>query len=142
MARLISKSVFLEILPLKPQFEEEEKGWIQTHFLLELKVPGQRLIIQPSENLFILYDNFTFFLKGVRQFIQKLQHIPEDTDPITDSIKPFEFVPLELDFKFALLDGEVSSEEEGEITVQIMANLEMINSSLSSEYIGSERPST
>ena len=128
--------MLLKILPLKVEYEKGNK-WVQTDFSLSLKILKTELIIHPIKKRRILYSNLVQLLEGVRQFIERQRSYPEDIDVIGNNVKPFEFVPLELDFEFSCLGGDISSNaEEGEVTLQIMANLGLINQSLSSEYVG------
>ena len=135
MATLSSSRISWTILPLNPKFEGKWK-WIETQSSLTIKVGEQELKIKPPNNLSLLYADFVRFNEGIRKFIRLLSNTPEGSPPIGTSIAPFEFVPLELDFEFSCLNGEVSADGQGEITLRIMFNLENVSRALNSEYAG------
>lgn len=135
MAILASQSMVLKIQPV--QFELDKKAkWVKTHFSFRITALGQDLIFEPSEDITVLYEDLVTLYKGVGQFIRMLQSLPGDSDPLDDSIQPYEFVPLELDFEISCLNGEVSDTGEGEVTMRVMVNLGIVDQTISSEYIG------
>jgi hypothetical protein len=135
MATLSTLSMSWTILPLTPRFEGKWQ-WIETESSLTIKVGEQELEIKPPNNLTILYADFMRFDEGIRKFVQMLSNIPENSPIVGTSIVPFDFVPLELDFEFSCLNGEVSSDGQGEVTLRIMFNLENVSRALNSEYVG------
>ncbi len=135
MAILASRSMVLEILPLQPEFDKGDE-WIQTHFSFQVRASGQELTVKPSEGITILYEDLVALHDGIGQFVQRLQSLPEDSDPVVELIEPYEFVPLELDFEVSCLNGEISDKGEGEITMRIMVNLGIVNQAFYSEYVG------
>lgn len=128
----ISNRMTCEISPLK--FSKDSK-WLETHLLLKTALIGQTIAYTPLRPVTLMYNDFVFFINGVRDFLKRLKERPEDSDPL-QPFCPFVFTPLELDFEFSCLEGEYDEDGNGEVAIRFMVNLKQINDGLTSEYIG------
>lgn len=114
----ISNRAMCKILPLKPQFNRDSK-WIETDLSLQTEISGQKLTLTPWRTPTIMSSDFTLFIEGVRDFVDRLKARPVDSDPL-QSFSPFTFTPLELDFEFSCLDGEYDEDGDGEVAIRFM----------------------
>jgi hypothetical protein len=135
MANLISVNSSFLLSPQNLLYDNDKYQWIRTECTLTLSIKEQTLLLQSKPYSCIQKSNFLLLIAGVRNFVEQLRA----RGAIIDSrraIAEFLFVPLELDFEFACLNGDISEDGEGEVTLRIMLNLGTIDESLSSEYVG------
>lgn len=114
--------------------EQKYSEWIQTNLVLMLTFGSQTTLLKNKRRISIQRVDFQRFISGIREFVSRVNN----RENAFEYLEPFDFVPLELYFSFSCLEGEVDNNLEGEITVRIMVNLDVIETQLVSTYIGSE----
>lgn len=118
---------------LIPQHVTEE--WIQTYLALEIVVRGEKLLLNNKHKISLQSADYSRLISSIRKFIHSRVNV-DNSDANVEFSTGLAFTPLEMHFVFVCLDGEIGADLEGEITLRIMVNLEIIDSELSSSYIG------
>jgi hypothetical protein len=137
MAEIKSARTTFRLTPLSVEFPGED--WIVSDISLRMDNKGQSIIWQSVPKSTIRPNDYQRLANGIRHFISHL--VAVNSDNLFGEIEPFIFVPLELSFEFACLEGDLSPDGEGEVTIRVMINT-MLNTdrtdeSKQSEYVGS-----
>jgi len=119
MAKLKTEQLTFHLMPL--EFEIPGEGWIRSELFLRILVNRQTLLLQPQRAPTLSLSDYRRFVTGVRHF---LDFSMEAEDDLFENTEPFVFVPAELDFEFSLLDGDLSPDGEGEVTVCVMIRVD------------------
>ncbi|HRJ42052.1 MAG: hypothetical protein KJZ86_03380 [Caldilineaceae bacterium] len=127
MAELKTDQSIFRLTPLALEFPGEE--WIRSELSLRLIVNRQAVLVKPQSVPTLSRRSYRQLVTGARNF---LDSCAAGDDDIFDDREPFVFVPTELDFEFALLDGDISENGEGEVTVRVMIRMERNKSA----YVG------
>lgn len=110
--------------------------WLPTCLALELAARDEKLLLENERRISIQKADYIRLISTIREFVNsRIINLNESDLHIKPSPR-VEFSPLELHFLFTCLDGELDADLEGEITLQIMVNLETIDTKLSSTYLG------
>ena len=119
MAELKTEQFTFHWMPL--EFEFPGEGWIRSELFLRILVNRQTLLLQPQRAPTLSLSDYRRFVTGVRHFLD-FSMVTEDN--LFEETDPFVFVPAELDFEFSLLDGDLSPDGEGEVTVCVMIRVD------------------
>lgn len=133
MAEIKSAHTTFRLTPLAVEFPGEE--WIVSDISLRIDNKRQSVLWRPLPHPTILRSDYHRLSTGIRRFINRLAAV--DSDTLFEEVEPFVFLPLELDFEFACLDGDISLDGEGEVTIRVMLNTNGTGESKQSEYVGS-----
>jgi hypothetical protein len=104
---------------------------------MRLKLPTQVVLIVPDELMAMPYTDIGRLVGWIRGFVSKLTELPIG-HPHARQIEPFTFVPMQLDFEFACLEGDVTKDLDGVVSLRVMLNLRPFSDEYKSEYIGVE----
>jgi hypothetical protein len=116
-----------------------DSEWIATQLDLRLTLAENvRVLLEDRHWLELRRPDFLRLVEGIRNFIASKVMGEDEVPDFTVPAEEFLFVPLELGFQFACVDGEVDESLAGEITVRIMINLDVVDYELSWEYVGGE----
>ena len=129
MAEIKSAHTTFRLIPLALESSNEE--WIISDVSLRIDNNRQSVLWRPIPHPTILRNEYRKLVIGIRRFVERLT--ATDSDNLFEEVEPFFFVPLELDFEFECLDGELSPDGDGEITLRVMIN----TNSRKPEYVGS-----
>ena len=133
MAEIKSAHTTFRLIPLSVEFSGEE--WIVSDITLRMGNKRQSVVWRAEPHSTILRSDYRRLSTGIRRFINSLTTI--ESDNFLEEVEPFVFLPLELDFEFACLDGDISADGDGEVTVRVMLNTDGTSESKQSEYMGS-----
>ncbi len=123
MAELRAENVTFRLKPLGFEFPGEE--WIRSDLSLLLAVNRQRLLIQPKHTPTLSLQSYQKLLVSARDF---LDSCATEFGDLFDDTEPFVFVPPELNFELALLDTDLSTDGEGEVTIRVMIRVDETSS--------------
>lgn len=129
MAEIKSAHTTFRLIPLALESSSEE--WIISDVSLRIDNNRQSVLWRPIPHPTIRRNEYRKLVIGIRRFVERLA--ATGSDNLFEEVEPFFFVPLELDFEFECLDGELSPNGDGEITLRVMIN----TNSRKPEYVGS-----
>ena len=138
MAYLSTSSVCFELTPVgRDNTRSGEMQWITCRLGMYMRLLGQGFPI-PAEKLIAMpYTDSGRLVNWVKEFVERLSKLPIG-QPHSGNVEPFTFVPMQLDFLFACLEGDVSEDLEGVVSLRIMLNLSSLGDQYRSEYFGVE----
>lgn len=125
MAEIKTQHCTFLLTPL--EWEHAGESWIRSELSLLLEAMGQQMRLRPKNSPTLSLHSLRTLLAGARTFLDSLA---VDSDDLFAETEPFQFVPTELDFEFALLEGELSPAGEGEVTLRVMIRTGAGNSGL------------
>ena len=113
--------------------------WITCRLSVQLKLPTQNVAVLSGKLVAMPYRDIGRLVSKTRAFVERLTELPMGL-PHHREIEPFKFVfvPMELDFVFACIEGDVTKDLEGLVSLRIMANLSSSDNGYGSEYAGVE----